>query len=1582
MARKRMRGMVWKILLALAMLIVIAMPVSAQTCCVTEIECLDNTDITQCSGDFFYDACMTITDCQLGCCCDQGQSAGLLVNRVFGYACLDQYSFVVGNVDDCVQICQGVQDYYYITGVVMDTNNNPLPDATVRSNDNRFANADDQGGYMILLPAGDWVLTASSPGCQDATSPVPALSTDIIGADFNLDCTPPVLPTCSDGIQNQGETGIDCGGPCGLCQGANQPMPCTGADIQTVDWIDLVQLPGEMNIRLDWAANASCDLNNVYFQIFRRAGASGPILVGDSTVFSFIDQGTNFPILENTLYEYKITMILANNEYINSDWKSIQTGSASCYGRSGGMEFCYQNQISQCDANNQLVSTPCAPQICVETATGAVCRAQGPCDECNWLYGMYGSLTGLRVGWVNAQGADEWRPCSDLLSLGVCFEDVSTTIVDPYKNCGNVISCEAYKSQQTCEGDPCQANLGCTWTAIYGNTVSANLGLGMCLGADSSCAMCDQLPGGCTANTCQQLPNQEGCYFSGDNCLSHSELTCNDYTTQQECENGQRVQVDATYDAQGRRTGGSHSFTPSADTYNLQKCYWSDASLKCWKDSDGYSAVGYPDDCDFTDIQCRRDFEPPTTTPRLNPQGSMGRNTPIGFTATDNSYMPDQIETYYCFSDSGACYPDTLATGDITIPSGSAGSMELYYYSVDPSKNLEPIRSQSLRVDTEAPRVQVDYTVQSQDTANGWRSTLDFTITASDNSNQVTCAWDLYKGALLMGSGTGDGQHSVTDLEDGIYGLVVTCSDISANTAERSISIPVEGDKRIFNLQPHDTFAQTTGLTLSAETSDDANCRYDVFNSFYNAMSASNDFQSTGGQMHTSPFAGSGGGGSGGSSQTITSSSSTLTITTPAYSAGTQVMLEILVAGVNDLAGAQLSVAFDSSSLSYLRWEEGNFMSEGGTVRTIPSDPTIAGGVVQNIAIGRATLPGPSGSGSLMRIFFQALTSGTSTFTIQNEMLGDSNLATINSGVLNLEATATQYTGGGPSTVQGEATLYEYNVACELDTPQGLVIVEDNPADVIIFAIDKRAPVTAVTDIVTDPAQPQGTIKSARISLECQEDELIDQNNVHWEFGCNRLFYCEGSGCTPQPLASDWADVTISGTSGTTTVRYYSVDNGENQEITQEMTFRIDGLPPTLNVQYTTSGRRTAAGVVSDIDVVVEAGEFITCDIVLAGTSQQFSESGDPVNVIFTEVPDGRYSLSVACSDITGNTANTQVEIVLDAANSMIKDPRPRGTFSNTGNYQLSINTTLPAVECRYDTTERAFDDMGNIFQSSGLFHSANAAITTPGLYIYNTACKLQNGSQVITVEDSDLFQIMFAIDVVPPITRATPQTMPQFTSVQATYSQVALILECRDESPPLGGQDFGCQDVNYCVVQSGQSCTPDKGSGPTVTVDIQMELGDVEGTFDINFRSTDKGGNTESVSTMTFNVDISGPSFIRLDIIADPGFLDSAQNLTVSSANSGQLNGQVTNDAVEICTLNDITGNEFCIQQCGGATSDCINNQGVFSMNFPIAQTQSETMNNIMVTATDGVGNQNSKNLRVLSDTVPPGAPIFTIED
>ena len=39
-----------------------------------------------------------------------------------------------------------------------------------------------------------------------------------------------VAATCTDGLQNQGETGVDCGGPCDACQTCDDDIQNQGED--------------------------------------------------------------------------------------------------------------------------------------------------------------------------------------------------------------------------------------------------------------------------------------------------------------------------------------------------------------------------------------------------------------------------------------------------------------------------------------------------------------------------------------------------------------------------------------------------------------------------------------------------------------------------------------------------------------------------------------------------------------------------------------------------------------------------------------------------------------------------------------------------------------------------------------------------------------------------------------------------------------------------------------------------------------------------------------------------------------------------------------------------------------------------------------------------------------------------------------------------------------------------------------------------------------------------------------------------------------------------------------------------------
>lgn len=63
------------------------------------------------------------------------------------------------------------------------------------------------------------VIQINSPSCPGAATCSDGIQNQgETGVDCGGPCAPcPVVPTCWDGIQNQGETGIDCGGPCAPC---------------------------------------------------------------------------------------------------------------------------------------------------------------------------------------------------------------------------------------------------------------------------------------------------------------------------------------------------------------------------------------------------------------------------------------------------------------------------------------------------------------------------------------------------------------------------------------------------------------------------------------------------------------------------------------------------------------------------------------------------------------------------------------------------------------------------------------------------------------------------------------------------------------------------------------------------------------------------------------------------------------------------------------------------------------------------------------------------------------------------------------------------------------------------------------------------------------------------------------------------------------------------------------------------------------------------------------------------------------------------------------------------------------------
>jgi hypothetical protein len=76
------------------------------------------------------------------------------------------------------------------------------------------------------------------PACSDGLK-----NNGETGIDCGGKCSPcPTIASCSDNVQNQGETGVDCGGPCPACPAPTVEAPAVVQEKQTWWWLWLLLL--------------------------------------------------------------------------------------------------------------------------------------------------------------------------------------------------------------------------------------------------------------------------------------------------------------------------------------------------------------------------------------------------------------------------------------------------------------------------------------------------------------------------------------------------------------------------------------------------------------------------------------------------------------------------------------------------------------------------------------------------------------------------------------------------------------------------------------------------------------------------------------------------------------------------------------------------------------------------------------------------------------------------------------------------------------------------------------------------------------------------------------------------------------------------------------------------------------------------------------------------------------------------------------------------------------------------------------------------------------------------------------------
>ena len=111
---------------------------------------------------------------------------------------------------------------------------------------------------------------------------------------------------------------------------------------------------------------------------------------------------------------------------------------------------------------------------------------------------------------------------------------------------------------------------------------------------------------------------------------------------------------------------------------------------------------------------------------------------------------------------------------------------------------------------------------------------------------------------------------------------------------------------------------------------------------------------------------------------------------------GSQVVVNVDITGVTDLYGFQFDLEFNPSVLAAVSSSEGTFLPSGGGTFFVPGTIDNVGGTVSATADTLLTaITGVSGSGALATFDFTAIGPGSSSLSIANVTLLDSNLNSI-----------------------------------------------------------------------------------------------------------------------------------------------------------------------------------------------------------------------------------------------------------------------------------------------------------------------------------------------------------------------------------------------------------------------------------------------------------------------------------------------------------------------------------------------------------------------------------------------------------
>lgn len=535
------------------------------------------------------------------------------------------------------------------------------------------------------------------------------------------------------------------------------------------------------------------------------------------------------------------------------------------------------------------------------------CSASFDCDYCGGLFNMYSYLTYTTPLYIPYQTVDPSNglsilstiPCNDVqvfrdqenkAQAPSCYETKDKTTAELFTECNDLATCYDYTTKTSCEQSPCAKRLQCAWNDL-GKTANDNIlfgqgtQLGVCVPDNTKytedeltevvqCERCNTdkyiLPA-CTQELCQLYsPDKEDdsyyCYFDGNNCLSSRNIICSDYDTQEDCEGNptRSVDVNVSYedDQHYVRINGDNAKVNSNDVVGLGVCTWQtavDDNSFCVRNADNYfyHETYYTDCLGMEDLkQCERDTTPPVTKLSLLKLFTDANGHPEAVYSTKRFILPMAVQdnvyttgltTYFGFGEGeNVAYPN-ITLEELTAQTILSGTYTLSYYSQDPAKNLEKVRSEKIILDNEAPvlvggkpqitRKELQIPISVQGGNSIYLTNLSLALSFTDEHGPINCSFILseegtqntWEDNTYAQSGTAF-TLNYTYLFDGMYTLHYTCSDNPHlnNTLTGEYSFSLEADASIINPRPSypNNIFTTTDITISVDTLMNATCYF------------------------------------------------------------------------------------------------------------------------------------------------------------------------------------------------------------------------------------------------------------------------------------------------------------------------------------------------------------------------------------------------------------------------------------------------------------------------------------------------------------------------------------------------------------------------------------------------------------------------------------------------------------------------------------------------------------------------------------------------------------------------------------